>query len=131
MRLQGKRQDAPIVQQRKVYAELWTSFVALIRSYVAANDLAKPVSNHALVDEGRAGHLTLRGEHKTLDLEFNAANGTGSWTLYDDDPGPERMLGRGSFGIDEDSRVAISGRAGKAELEVAAELFTAKVFNEE
>lgn len=45
-----------------VVKELWVSFVALIRSYVAAHDLARSVSDHALVDEGEAGHLTLRGE---------------------------------------------------------------------
>jgi hypothetical protein len=121
----------PAEQQHKLYAELWVSFVALIRSYVAAHDLAKPVSNHALVDEGDAAHLTLRGEHKTLDLEFNAATGTGAWTVYEDDPGPDRVLERGKFDIDEDSRVALSDRMGKLELEVAAEAFTAKVFDEE
>ena len=36
-----------------------------------------------------------------------------------------------SFGINEDSLVALSDRMGKLELEVAAEAFTAKVFDEE
>ena len=112
-----------------VVKELWVSFVALIRSYVAAHDLAKPVSDHALVDEGEFGHLTLRGEHKTLMLEFDKSTGDGSWTVYEDDPGPERVIERGRFGIDEDSLVALSDRAGKLELEVAAEAFTAKVFD--
>jgi hypothetical protein len=116
-------------QHNRLYAELWTSFVALIRSYVAAHDLAKPVSNHALVDEGEAGRLTVRGEQKTLGLEFDAARGSGSWTVCEDDPGPERVLERGRFEIDEDSQVALSDRAGKLELEVAAEAFTAKVFD--
>ena len=115
----------------RIYAELWTSFVALIRSYVAAHDLAQPVSSHALVDDGEAGHLTLRGELKTLGLEMNTETGQGSWVVYEDDPGPERVLARGSFEIDEDSRVALSDRAGKLELEVAAEAFTAKVFDGE
>jgi hypothetical protein len=117
-------------RQHRLYAELWTSFVALIRSYVAARDLARPVSDHALVDEGEGGHLTLRGERKTLGLEFDAATGAGSWTVYEDDPGPDRVLERGEFGIDEDSRVNLSGWMGKLELEVAAEIFTAKVFEE-
>jgi hypothetical protein len=116
-------------EQPRLYAELWISFVALIRSYVAAHDLAKPVSNHALVDEGEAGCLTLRGEHKTLDLEFDAATGAGTWEIYEDDPGPERVLERGRFEIDEDSQVGLSDRAGKLEMEVAAEAFTAKVFD--
>ena len=118
-------------RRHRLYAELWTSFVALIRSYVAAHDLAKPVSNHALVDEGAAGHLTLRGEHKTLGLEFDAATGVGSWAVYEDDPGPERVLERGRFEIGEDSQVTFGDRAGKLDLEVAAEAFTAKVFDEE
>jgi hypothetical protein len=115
----------------RVFAELWTSFVALIRSYVAAHDLAKPVSNHVLVDDGEAGHLTLRGERKTLVLEFASATGVGDWTVYEDDPGPERVMEHGGFEIDEGSQVRLSDRAGKLELEVAAEAFTAKVFDEE
>jgi hypothetical protein len=118
-------------QRNRLYAELWTSFVALIRSYVAAHDLAKPVSNYALVDEGAAGRLTLRGEHKTLGLEFDAATGAGTWAVYEDDPGPERVLERGRFEIGEDSRVTFGDRAGKLDLEVGAEAFTAKVFDEE
>jgi hypothetical protein len=113
-----------------VVGELWVSFVALIRSYVAGHDLAKPVSEHALVDEGEGGHLTLRGDGRTLELEFDAANGAGSWTVYEDDPGPDRVLERGTFEIGEDSRVALSDRVGKLDLEVAAEAFTAKVFEE-
>ena len=114
-------------QRNSLYAELWTSFVALIRSYVAAHDLAKPVSDHAVVDEDETGHLTLRGEDKTLGLEFEAATGSGSWTIFEDDP--DRVLARGGFEIDENSQVALSDRAGKLEMEVAAEAFTAKVFD--
>lgn len=114
----------------RVYAELWISLAALIRSYVAVYDLARPVSEHALVDEGEGGRLTLRGEGKTLELEFEAASGAGNWTVFEDDPGPDRVLERGRYALDEDSRVALSDRAGKLELEVAAEAFTAKVFEE-
>ncbi|MGC2161932.1 MAG: hypothetical protein WA634_08495 [Silvibacterium sp.] len=113
----------------RVFAELWTSFAALIRSYVAAHDLARPVSDHALVDEGEAGHLTLRDEQKTLTLEFDAATGTGNWRVYEDDPGPDRVLEQGRFEMDENSQVALSDRVGKLDLEVAAEAFTAKVFD--
>lgn len=115
----------------QLYRELWVSFAALIRSYVAAHDLAKPLANHSRVDEGEAGQLTLQGEHKTLALEFDAARGAGSWVIYEDDPGAERVLERGSFEIGNDSRVALSDRAGRLELEVAAEAFTAKVLDEE
>lgn len=113
-----------------VVRELWVSFVALIRSYVAGHDLAKPVSEHALVDEGEGGRLTLQGDGKMLELEFDAASGEGDWTVYENDPGPDRALERGTFAIDEDSRVALSDRVGKLDLEVAAEAFTAKVFEE-
>jgi len=117
------------VVDARINAELWISFAALIRSYVAGHDLAKPVSEHALVDTGEGGHLTLRGgEGKTLELEFDTASGGGSWTVYEDDPGPDRVLERGKFEFDENSRVVMSDRRGKLELEVAAEAFTAKAF---
>jgi len=115
----------------RVFAELWISFAALIRSYVAAHDLSKPVTEHALVDDGEEGHLTLRGEGKILALEYDAAIGAGIWTTYEDAPDPERVLERGDFTIGEDSLVVLSDRRGKLELEVAAEAFTAKVFDEE
>jgi hypothetical protein len=122
--------ETPILDAR-VFAELWISFVALIRSYVAAHDLARTASRYALVDEGQAGTLSLRGERKTLALEFAAATGAGSWVVYEDDSGAERALERGHFEIGNDSQVALSDRAGKLELEVAAEAFTAKVLDEE
>lgn len=112
----------------RVFAELWTSFAALVRSYVAGHDLAKAVSEHGLVDEGEGGQLSLRGDGKVLDLEFDAKVGTGAWTLYEDDPGPDRVLERGTFAVDEDSRMSLSDRRGKLDLDVAAEAFTAKVF---
>ena len=120
----------------RVYAELWISFAALIRSYVAAHDLSKPVAEHALVDEGGDGLFTFRVGGKMLALEFDSAAGSGTWTLYEDDPGeddfrPEQVIERGEFRIGEDSMVVLSDRRGKLELEVAAEAFTAKVFDEE
>ncbi len=66
----------------RVYAELWISFAALVRSYVAAHDLSKPVTEHAMVDEGENGCLTLRGEGKILALEYDSATGAGAWHLY-------------------------------------------------
>jgi hypothetical protein len=83
------------------------------------------------VDDGEDGHLTLRGESKTLTIDFDAAVGTGSWATYEDDPGPERVLGQGTFRFDENSQVEFSDRRGRLDLEVAAEAFTAKVFDEE
>jgi hypothetical protein len=113
-----------------LYRELWISFASLIRSYVAAHDIGRP-TGRALVDDGEDGHLTLRTESKILTLDFNAADGNGSWAIYEDDPGPERLLSKGEFKIDEDSQVEFSDRRGKIELEIAAEAFTAKVFDEE
>ena len=101
-----------------------------MRSYVAAHDIGR-TAGHGEVDEGENGRLSLRGDGKVLALEFNSATGTGSWGLYEDDPGPERVLERGEFRMDDDSQVALSDRRGKLELEVAAEAFTAKVFDEE
>ena len=116
-------------QASRIYAELWTSFAALVRSYVAAHDLSKPVTEHALVDAGDEGCLTLRGEGKILALEYDSATGGGTWNLYEDDPGAERLLEQGDFRIGEDSQVVLSDRRGKLDLEVAAEAFTAKVFD--
>lgn len=113
-----------------VYAELWISFVSLVRSYVAAHDMARPVGR-TLVDEGEDGHLTLRNGQKILTLEFSADSGAGAWTVYEDDPGPERVLERGEFQINADSLVALNDRRGVLDLEVAAEAFTAKIFDEE
>jgi hypothetical protein len=120
-----------VIPDARVYAELWISFVSLIRSYVAAHDLSRPVLEHALVEEDEDGHLTLSGESKILVLQFESATGTGSWAVREDDPGPERVLEQGKFKIDEDSQVELSDRRGKLELEVAAEAFTAKVFDED
>jgi hypothetical protein len=117
-------------QDARVFAELWISFVSLIRSYVAAHDIGRP-TGRALVDDGEDGHLTLRGENTTLAIDFDKATGVGSWATYEDDPGPQRQLGEGAFKIGEDSQVEFSDRRGKLELEVAAEAFTAKVFDEE
>jgi hypothetical protein len=113
-----------------LYRELWISFASLIRSYVAAHDIGI-VAGRALVDEGEDGHLTLRGESKTLTIDFDASTGSGNWAIYEDDPGPERVLQQGQFKIGEDSQVEFSDRRGRLELEVAAEAFTAKVFDEE
>lgn len=116
-------------ERHRLYAELWISFTALIRSYVAAHDLAMPVASHVQVEDAEQGHLALRSGSRTLALEFDPAQGTGSWAIYDGDPDPDRVLDRGGFEIDENSRVAMSDRPGKLELEVAAEAFTAKVFD--
>jgi hypothetical protein len=118
----------------RVLRELWISFVSVVRSYVAAHDMARPVGR-TLVDEGsledETGHLTLRNGQKILTLEFSAESGAGAWTVYENDPGPERVLERGEFQINTNSQVTLSDRRGVLDLEVAAEAFTAKIFDKE
>jgi hypothetical protein len=118
------------VSSEQVFVELWISFVSLVRSYVAAHDLGR-VTGYALVDSGTDGRLTVREEKKILVVEFDAHSGTGTWTIYEDDPGPERQLSSGNFSIGADSMVTFSDRRGAVELEIAAEAFTAKIFDQD
>jgi hypothetical protein len=117
----------------RLYAELWISFTALMRSYVAAHDIGR-ATGHSVIDAGKDagqnGLLTLRCESRILALEFDSVSGTGSWSLYEDDPAAERVLDQGRFRFGDDSRVEFSDRRGRIDLEVAAEAFTAKVFEE-
>lgn len=113
---------------QRIFAELWISFVSLVRSYVAAHDLGR-IEGRAFVDDGEDGRLTVREEKKILVLEFDAQSGAGQWTMYEDEVGPERRLGGGTFRIATDSLVTFSDRRGAVEMEIAAEAFTAKVFD--
>jgi hypothetical protein len=114
----------------RVFVELWISFVSLVRSYVAAHDLGR-IAGHAFVDDGEDGRLTVREEKKILVIEFDAHTGDGEWTIYEDEPGPERQLSSGKFRIGLDSLVTFSDRRGSVELEIAAEAFTAKIFDQD
>ena len=114
----------------RIFAELWISFVSLVRSYVAAHDLGR-IEGHAFVDDGNDGRLTVREEKKNLVIEFDAHTGAGQWTIYEDEPGPERQLSNGDFRIGADSLVSFSDRRGSVELEIAAEAFTAKIFDQD
>ena len=118
------------VGDQRVFVELWISFVSLVRSYVAAHDLGR-VEGHAFVDDGEDSRLTIREEKKVLVIEFDALTGTGEWAIYEDEPGPERRLKAGEFRIGVDSMVTFSDRRGAVEMEIAAEAFTAKVFDED
>jgi hypothetical protein len=118
------------VGDERVFVELWISFASLIRSYVAAHDLGR-ITGHAFVDDGTDGRLTVREEKKILVLDFDAHTGKGQWTIYEDDPGPERQLDNGEFSISADSMVTFSDRRGAVELEIAAEAFTAKIFDQD
>jgi len=118
------------VGNEQVLVELWISFASLVRSYVAAHDLGR-VKGRAFVDDGTDGRLTVREEKKILVIEFDAHTGKGQWTIYEDDPGPERQLGSGEFSIGADSMVTFSDRRGAVELEIAAESFTARIFDQD
>ena len=114
----------------QVFKELWISFASLVRSYVAAHDLGR-IAGRTFVDDGSDGRLTIREEEKILVIEFDAHTGTGQWTIYEDEPGPERQVASGTFRFGMDSLVTFSDRRGAVELEIAAEAFTAKIFNED
>ncbi len=114
----------------RVFAELWISFVSLVRSYVAAHDLGR-IEGRAFVDDGKDSRLTIREEKKILVIEFDAHSGTGQWTIYEDEVGPERQLGGGEFRIGFDSLVTFSDRRDAVEMEIGAEAFTAKVFDQD
>ena len=112
------------------FAELWVSFASLVRSYIAAHDLGR-IEGRTFVDNGNEGRLTIREENKILVIEFDAHTGTGQWTIYEDEPGPERQLQNGEFRFGVDSLVTFSDRRGAVELEIAAEAFTAKIFDQD
>ena len=118
------------VGDQRVFVELWISFASLVRSYVAAHDLGR-IEGRALVDDDEDGRLTVREENRILVIEFEAQTGTGEWTMYEDEPGPERRLSGGKFRIGADSLVTFSDRRGSVEMEIAAEAFTAKVFDQD
>ncbi|HSY72346.1 MAG TPA: hypothetical protein VK798_08875 [Alloacidobacterium sp.] len=118
------------VGDEQVFKELWISFASLVRSYAAAHDLGR-ITGHALVDDGNDGRLTVREEKKLLVIEFDANKGSGQWATYEDEPGPERQLSSGEFRFGLDSLVTFSDRRGAVELEIAAEAFTAKVFDQD
>jgi hypothetical protein len=118
------------VGDQQVFSELWISFVSLVRSYVAAHDLGR-IEGRAFVDDGNDGRLTIREEKKILAIEFDAQTGSGRWAIYEDEVGPERRLKGGEFRIGADSQVLFSDRRGAVEMEIAAEAFTAKVFEED
>lgn len=118
------------VGDRRVFTELWISLVSVVRSYVAAHDLGR-IEGHAFVDDGEEGRLTVREENRILVIEFDPQMGTGQWAIYEDEPGPERRLKAGEFRIGADSLVTFSDRRGAVEMEIAAEAFTAKVFDED
>ena len=118
------------VGDEQVFAELWISFVSVVRSYIAAHDLGR-ITGHAFVDAGEENRLTVREEKKLLVIEFDANKGSGQWATYEDEPGPERQLSSGEFRFGLDSLVTFSDRRGAVELEIAAEAFTAKVFDQD
>ncbi len=113
---------------QRLFTELWISLVSLVRSYVAGHDLGRP-SGHATVD-CEEGRLKIRTEEKLLTAAFDSATGKGEWNLYEASV-PERRLAGGEFEFSADSTVRLSDRRSAVEMEIAAEAFTARVFDED
>ncbi|HEY0760061.1 MAG TPA: hypothetical protein VGD59_12485 [Acidisarcina sp.] len=121
-----------IVNERKVIGELWVSLVSLILSYVAGHELGK-IGGSPAVTQGKEGRVTIASEGRMLAIECVTdceTSGIGEWRLIEEAPDRGRVLSKGSFRIGADSMVEFSDRKGKLELEVAAEAFTAKIFDE-
>ncbi|MBW4028659.1 MAG: hypothetical protein HIU93_14885 [Acidobacteria bacterium] len=111
-----------LVDGTRVYSELWTSFVSLIRSYAAAHELGRK-SGHAVI-EASSSQLTVTMPDSLLTIAFDEKTGHGRWTLA---TGQQS----GTFRIHEDSTVEFSDRMGRIDLEIAAEAFTAKILDED
>jgi hypothetical protein len=113
-----------------VVAELWVSLVSLIQSYVAGHEVGKTAGGAAMdrFGEDERG-LAIESDGKTLRID--CAAGVGEWVLHDNGVGPEKIIGKGVFHIGADSMVEFSDRKGKLELDIAAEAFTAKIFDED
>ncbi len=112
------------VPDQRLFQELWISFVALIRSYVAGYDLGR-ATGHTLLEANEAD-LSIQSPRKRLDVRFDSRNGKGVWAVS-----VERELENGNFQFARDSQVRLSDRRGTVDMEIAAEALTAKVLDEE
>ncbi|HEY0795369.1 MAG TPA: hypothetical protein VGD64_06270 [Acidisarcina sp.] len=117
-----------------VVAELWVSLVSLIQSYVAAHELGKRAGAAAIGEaNANGGELIVSSGGRRMLIA--CVNGAGAWRVFDQSAGDEgavsgNVIGEGSFHIGADSLVEFSDRKGKLELDVAAEAFTAKIFDD-
>jgi hypothetical protein len=118
-----------------VLAELWISFVSLVRSYVAGYDIGRNASPEVAATEGEGGErrLTIRTRGRLLALVWDLGTGRGEWTVVDVPPGG---IGRseerenGSLELSADGTVRLRDRRAQGALEFAAEALTAKMTEE-
>jgi hypothetical protein len=115
----------------RVLPELWTSFVSLLRSYLAGAEAYAPQNQpRAQVTASPEGEVIVVTPARYLVLEANLADGNGYWALYDGSPDPEAMLGDGIFRLSADSLMEWTGIPGKVEMEQVAEALTTMVLEE-
>ncbi len=119
------------VADARVLPELWTSFISLLRSYVAGAEAyapeTQPRAQVTVSPNGEAGEVVVVTPARYLVLEANLADGNGYWALYEGSPDPEAMLGDGIFRLCVDSRMEWTGIADKVEMEQVAEALTTMI----
>ena len=119
---------ADVVPGSRVLPELWTSFVSLLRSYLAGAEAYVPRTEpRAQVTASPAGEVIVVTPTRYLVLEANLADGNGYWALYDGAPDPEAMLGDGIFRLSADSTMEWTGIAGKVSMGQVAEALTTMI----
>ena len=113
----------------RVLPELWTSFVGLLRSYLAGAEAYAPAGQpRAQLTASAEGEVIVVTSTRYLVLEANLLDGNGYWSLYEGAPDPEAMLGDGIFRLTLDSLMEWTGIPGKVEMEQVAEALTTMIF---
>ena len=109
--------------------EIWTSFGALVRSYVSAAEMHRPEPHARIeqrIEQGDEGSLALHDNSKALTLEADLRTGKGRWTIKDEQSG--HTSEHGTFLIDSESRIEWNGKPAKLEIDAAAELVAELLF---
>ncbi len=123
--------DAGSAPDPRVLAELWTSFASLLRSYLAGAEVYAPAGHRrAQVTASPEGEVIVVTPTRYMVLEANLADGNGYWSLYQEAPDPEAMLGDGIFRLSADSTMEWTGIAGRVEMERVAEALTAMILED-
>jgi hypothetical protein len=84
-------------------AELWVSFISLLRSYVAAAGLNLEETAEVFAGDDRVG-ISVAGAR--LDLNYSAVTGAGTWCLCG--AGAEERQGR--FELLPEGRIVVDGK---------------------
>ena len=98
-----------ITPEAVLRGEIWTSFVAMLRSYAAAH-AGVSVKERAI---GGLDIAILETEHADLELDFRAGRGSGMWHLK-----KTGVKESGTFEIQQDGTLLLGGKA--TELDMAA-----------